>query len=380
LPFRILADHSADDFFAALSYARRVNAPSEARPPHQGRCLVTHSAKEAILRFRPAAPFEELYHTPLGKAVVARSEDYLASLSDAAIDLVITSPPFALLREKAYGNPDQAAYVDWLVSFGPAIRRVLKETGSFVLDLGGAYQRGLPVRSLCNFRVLLRLCDETGFFLAEEFFWHNPAKLPSPIEWVNKRKIRAKDSVNTVWWFSKTPFPKADVRQVLTPYSDRMRRLLKDPSKFFTPDKRPSGHDVGLGFSADNGGAIPSNLLSYPNTESNSLYLRLCKRFGVAAHPARFPEALPEFFIKFLTTPGDLVLDIFAGSNTTGRTAERLGRRWLAVDCDRTYVAASALRFMDGWPDDAVRRYLTRVQAGRSYGPVLAAKALALAG
>ena len=130
----------------------------------------------------------ELYRTPLGRAVVTRAEDYLPTLPEQSLDLVITSPPFALLREKAYGNRNQADYVDWLVSFGPLVRRVLKDTGSFVLDLGGAYQRGVPVRSLCNFRVLLRLCDECGFFLAEEFFWHNPAKLPSPIEWVNKRK------------------------------------------------------------------------------------------------------------------------------------------------------------------------------------------------
>jgi site-specific DNA-methyltransferase (cytosine-N4-specific) len=335
---------------------------------------------QALLKIRPRALFDELYRTPLGKAVVARSEDYLPLLGDASIDLVITSPPFALLREKAYGNLEQANYVDWLVSFGPLIWRVLKETGSFVLDLGGAYQRGAPVRSLCNFRVLLRLCDECGFFLAEEFFWHNPAKLPSPIEWVNKRKIRVKDSVNTVWWLSKTTLPKADVRKVLTPYSARMRLLLKDPAKFFSPDRRPSGHDIGYRFNTDNGGAIPSNLLSYPNTESNSLYLRLCKRFGVTPHPARFPEALPEFFIKFLTDPGDLVVDIFAGSNTSGRVAERLGRRWVAIDCDRDYVAASALRFMEGWSDVTVRHYLARVQAGQPYGSVITSRPAAAAG
>lgn len=340
---------------------------------------MTQSKRVALLKFRASASFDECYRTSLGKAVVARSEDYLPSLPDACIDLVITSPPFALLREKAYGNPNQAAYVDWLVSFGPLIHRVLKETGSFVLDLGGAYQRGVPVRSLHNFRVLLRLCDECGFFLAEEFFWHNPAKLPSPIEWVNKRKLRAKDSVNTVWWLSKTPSPKADVRKVLTPYSNRMRQLLKDPAKFFCPDRRPSGHDVRLRFSADNGGAIPSNLLSYPNTDSNSLYLRLCKRFAVTAHPARFPQALPEFFIKFLTDPSDLVLHIFAGSNTSGHTAERLGRRWLAVDCDRNYVAASALRFMDGWSDKAVRRYLARVQSGGAGGTLTSSRPLSVA-
>lgn len=314
---------------------------------------------------------EYLYRTPLGNAVVAFSEAHLALVPEGAVDLVMTSPPFALLREKAYGNPNQDDYVNWLVSFGPLIQRVLKNTGSFVLDLGGAYQRGIPVRSLCNFRVLLRLCDECGFFLAEEFFWHNPAKLPSPIEWVNKRKIRAKDSVNTVWWLCKTPLPKADVRRVLTPYSNRMRELLKDPAKFFSPDKRPSGHDVGMRFNVNNGGAIPSNLLSYANTESNSLYLRMCKRFTVKPHPARFPEALPEFFIRFLTDPGDFVVDIFSGSNTTGRTAEQLGRRWLAIDCDREYVTASAFRFMEGWEDQSVKRYLERVQTGQGYNQLI---------
>jgi site-specific DNA-methyltransferase (cytosine-N4-specific) len=321
--------------------------------------------KESRGSASPGAPFE-LYRTPLGKAVVARAEDYLPSLPANSLDLVMTSPPFALLREKAYGNLAQDAYVDWLVSFGPLVRRVLKETGSFVLDLGGAYQRGRPVRSLYNFRVLLRLCDECGFHLAEEFFWHNPAKLPSPIEWVNKRKIRAKDSVNTVWWLSKTERPKADVRNVRTAYSARMRKLFEDPSKFCAPTERPSGHGIGYKFARDNGGALPSNLLRYPNTESNSLYLRLCKRLGLRPHPARFPEALPEFFLRFLTEPGDAVADVFAGSNTTGAVAERLGRRWLAIECDRDYAAVSGLRFLDGWPDSAVRDYLDEARHGEA--------------
>jgi site-specific DNA-methyltransferase (cytosine-N4-specific) len=301
-----------------------------------------------------------LYRTALGEAVVARAEDHLPSLPAESVDLVVTSPPFALLREKAYGNLEQAAYVDWLVSFGPLVRRVLKDSGSLVLDLGGAYQRGVPVRSLYNYRVLLRLCDECGFFLAEEFFWHNPARLPAPIEWVNKRKIRAKDSVDTVWWLSKTESPKADIRNVLTPYSDRMRQLLADPERFYQPKDRPSGHDISGRFGQDNGGAIPSNLLQYPNTESNSLYLRLCKQFGLQPHPARFPASLPEFFIRFLTDPGDLVVDIFAGSNTTGSAAERLGRRWLALECNREYVVGSAFRFLE----DRSRREVQRLLRG----------------
>lgn len=139
-----------------------------------------------------------MYETGLGSAYVGDAKQLFSEVPDESIDLVLTSPPFALQRQKEYGNEDQDTYVDWLLAFCSDVRRVLKSTGSFVLDLGGAYTSGRPVRSLYNFRVLIRLCDDLGFRLAEEFFWYNPAKLPSPIEWVNKRKVRAKDSVNTV--------------------------------------------------------------------------------------------------------------------------------------------------------------------------------------
>jgi DNA methylase len=215
-----------------------------------------------------------------------------------------------------------------------------------VLDLGGAYQKGTPSRSLYNFRVLIAFCDQLGFHLAEDFYWYNPSKLPGPIEWVNKRKLRAKDSINTVWWFSKTEWPKADVTKVLVEYSSRMKKLLEAPEDFYSPAKRPSGHDISKGFGKDNGGAIPSNLLQLPNSESNGYYLSGCKALGVKGHPARFPARLPEFFIKFLTEPGDLVVDIFAGSNTTGAVAESLGRRWLSFEMERNYTASSVFRFL----------------------------------
>src|SRR5271166_1564810 len=305
-----------------------------------------------------------VYSTSLGLQVCADSQVILNALPEASIDLIVTSPPFALLRQKSYGNEDQADYVAWLVEFGRAAHRPLKPTGSFVLDLGGAYQRGRPVRSLYNFRVLIEFCDAIGYHLAEEFFWFNPAKLPSPIEWVNKRKIRAKDAVNTVWWFSKTDAPKADVTRVLAPYSARMKTLLKDPEAFYTPKERPSGHDIAEAFGKDNGGAIPSNLLQIPNTESNSHYLRYCKMLERESHPARFPSDLPKFFIQFLTDPGDVVLDIFSGSNTTGYVAEQLQRHWLSMELDRSYAALSAIRFMDGWSENQIRSSLAKIEAG----------------
>lgn len=288
------------------------------------------------------------YRTASGEAWCGDALELLNLLPDGSVNLVITSPPFALQRQKSYGNKDQAEYLDWLCKFGRLVFDKLSSDGSFVLDLGGAYQKGEPSRSLYNFRVPIRFCDEIGFHLAEDFYWFNPSKLPSPIEWVNKRKIRVKDAVNNIWWFSKTAWPKADVSKVLVPYSGRMKKLLANPDGFYTPKARPSGHDIGKGFATDNGGAIPSNLLQISNTESNSAYLRACKAAGIKGHPARFPAQIPEFFIKFLTEPGDLVIDIFAGSNTTGQVAEHLNRRWRAFELRRDYLAASSFRFTGG--------------------------------
>ncbi len=294
----------------------------------------------------PAMLTPPSYLTRQGAAYVGDSMDLLDSLPEGSVNLVVTSPPFALLREKTYGNRAQDLYVDWLLGFAAKVRRVLADDGSFVVDMGGAYQRGVPSRSLYQFRFLVRAVDEVGLFLAEDVYWNNPAKLPSPIEWVNKRKLRMKDSVNNIWWFGKTEWPKADITKVLAPYSARMHKLFEDPDKFYSPKKRPSGHDIGRGFAKDNGGAIPSNLISVPNTESNGFYAACCKLVGTPAHPARFPVDIPRHFIRMCTDPGDVVLDIFAGSNTTGQVAEAEGRRWLAFEQDPTYVAASAFRFL----------------------------------
>ena len=266
------------------------------------------------------------YTTKYGTQYNGNSLDFLKSLDNDSIDLVMTSPPFALLRKKEYGNEDQHEYIKWLTQFAKLVYDKLKPTGSFILDLGGAYKKGLPVRSLYNFRVPIAFCDEVGFHLAEDFYWFNPSKLPSPIEWVNKRKIRVKDAVNNIWWFSKTPFPKADVSKVLVPYSGRMKKLLENPEKYYKPAERPSGHNIGSNFK-DNGGAIPPNLLQIPNSESNSVCLANCKKVGLKSHPARFPPKLPEFFIKYLTDENDLVVDIFSGSNTTGLVSEQLKRK-----------------------------------------------------
>ena len=305
------------------------------------------------------------YTTAYGDCICGDSHELLNRLEDNSINLVVTSPPFALQRKKEYGNESQERYVDWLCQFGKLVYQKLKDDGSFVVDIGGAYEKGRPTYSLYQFKTLIKLCDEVGFHLAQPFYWHNPSALPAPIEWVNKRKLRAKTSVNTVWWLCKSPFCKADVTNVLAPYSTRMERLISNPEEFVKEEGtvRPSGHVLGKSsWSKNNGGAIPPNLLQISNSESNSQYLRYCKKIGVKGHPARFPSGLPEFFIKFLTQEGDLVVDIFGGSNTTGQVAEKLNRRWLSFDLSQEYVAASVFRFSNS--DKEASKNYSRIMNG----------------
>lgn len=282
------------------------------------------------------------YATRLGEAYLGDSLALLPQIPDESISLILTSPPFALKRKKEYGNEDEDKYVDWFMGFAGQLHRILNGDGSFILDLGGAYMPGFPVRSIYQFELLVRLVRETGFYLAQEFYHYNPARLPAPAEWVNVRRIRVKDSVNVVWWLSKSQNPKADNRKVLKPYSASMISLLKNG---YTAKLRPSGHDISENFSRDNGGAIPPNLLDLANTDSNSSYQKMCRAAGLKVHPARFPAGFAEFFIKFLTEKEDLVFDPFAGSNTTGLVAETLGRRWVACELSAEYLEGSTFRF-----------------------------------
>jgi DNA modification methylase len=294
------------------------------------------SSPARLLSRRPS------YATPFGAAYLGDSLELLRQLPDESIDLVVTSPPYALHFKKEYGNVPKGEYVSWLKPFGQEILRVLKPEGSFILNIGGSYNQGTPTRSLYHFKALLMLCEDVGFHLAQECFWHNPAKLPSPAEWVTVRRQRVKDAVEYVWWLSKTPFPKANNRHVLNEYSADMKRLLK---RGYRPKQRPSGHIITAKFGQDQGGAIPSSLIERGNNESNSDYIRACAEAGHKAHPARFPRAIPEFFIKFLTDEGAIVLDPFAGSNMTGATAESLRRRWISAEIKPEYLLASRVRF-----------------------------------
>jgi site-specific DNA-methyltransferase (cytosine-N4-specific) len=296
--------------------------------------------------------FIPYYKTKLGSAYYEDAGAVLRALPSNSLDVIITSPPYALHFKKEYGNVAKDSYVEWFLGFAREFYRVLKDDGSFILNIGGSYNKGLPTRSLYQYKLLIELVETIGFHLAQELYWYNPAKMPMPAEWVTVRRIRVKDAVEHVWWLGKTPWPKSNNRNVLKPYSADMIRLN---SRGVRATVRPSGHNIRKSFDKVNpGGAIPANVfeealvenfLKFGNNAANDLYTLRCKEAKVKIHPARFPSALPEFFLKLLTHEGDVVLDPFAGSNTTGAVAENLNRRWLAIEVVQEYLDASKFRF-----------------------------------
>jgi DNA modification methylase len=295
-------------------------------------------------------PARVAYETDLGEMRQGTVEEFLAAPVGRQlcnkVNLIFTSPPFPLNRKKKYGNRTGEEYLDWLRSLAKPLGDLLSPKGSIVVELGNAWEPGEPVMSTLALEALLELRRAGDFKVCQQFVVHNPARLPSPAQWVNIERVRVKDAYTNVWWMSRTAKPKADNRRILTPYSDSMRKLLKRQS--YNAGRRPSEHKISeTSFLTDHGGAIPPNVLTMSNTISSDTYRAYCKENELKPHPARMQPELPEFFIKFLTDKNDLVLDPFAGSNTTGFAAESLERRWISVEPDSDYIEGSCGRFLE---------------------------------
>jgi DNA modification methylase len=289
------------------------------------------------------------YTTPLGCMVIGYAEEVLRlRLADklrGKVQLIFTSPPFPLNRKKKYGNLQGEAYIKWLAEFAPLLGDLLAPNGSIVIEVGNAWEPGRPAMSTLPIEALLAFKERGGFYLCQQFVCYNPARLPSPAQWVNVKRIRVKDAYTNLWWMSRVTRPFANNRRVLKSYSESMLKLLE--TKKYNAGRRPSAHSIGeASFLRNNKGAIPSNVLTFTNTLSRDPYLEYCRNKGLELHPARMPLGLAQFFIKFLTRDNGLVLDPFAGSNTTGDAAERLGRRWISIEPREDYAVASQGRFL----------------------------------
>lgn len=328
------------------------------------------------------AAFSSGYRTDLGQMWHGMAEDVLKAEVEqlrGRVQLVFTSPPFALNRKKRYGNRSGEDYIEWLAAFGPMLTELLTADGSIVLELGNAWVRGSPTMSTLSLKALLAFQERSGLHLCQEFICYNPARLPAPAQWVTIERIRVKDAFTRVWWMAPTERPKADNRKVRTEYSESMQALLKRGT--YNSGKRPSEYTISpTSFLTNNGGAIVPNViiptpnaeqselfetLPIANTRANDSYQRYCREHGLEMHPARMPDKLVQFFIEFLTDKNDLVLDPFAGSNTTGAVAQVMGRRWISVEANPTYVAGSRARFPQ-LPDENLPSQPTSPSVGES--------------
>lgn len=313
---------------------------------------------------------EVIYTTTRGKYLNGDSLDLLSdSLKEeleGKVQLILTSPPFPLNNKKSYGNLKGENYKKWFISLAEIFSPLLKPDGSIIIELGNAWEPNRPVQSLLHLESLMGFTQnpKTNFRLCQEFICYNPSRLPSPAQWVTIKKIRVIDSFTHVWWISNSDYPKADNRKVLRPYSNEMKNLLKN--KHFNVGKRPSDHKINTkSFAKDNSGSImpnfielepiirqkalrlPKNVFSIANTSSNDFFLRTCRERGIPPHPARMPLELASFFIEFLTDPEDVVLDPFAGSNTTGFCADKLKRNWISIEICKDYAEQAIVRFED---------------------------------
>ena len=288
------------------------------------------------------------YRTEYGICINEKCEvvntQYLLPHYTNKIQMIFTSPPFPLNRAKKYGNLNGDEYKKWLCDVIKSMLPLLTDDGSIVIEVGNAWNAGEPTFSTLPMETLLEIKKECGLYLCQEFIYHNPARLPTPIQYVNIERVRVKDSFTRIWWLSKIPNPKANNRNVLTQYSKQMKKLLE--SGKYNAGNRPSEHSISeSAFNKDNGGAIPSNVIITSNTNSQDKYLVKCKEKGLKIHPARMPTDIPNFFINFLTDEKDIVLDCFSGSNTTGWCAETLGRKWISIEADEDYYRGSKYRF-----------------------------------
>lgn len=307
------------------------------------------TASRAVARNSTRPAPRVAYKTRQGVVYAGFAEDTLNSPLTkkyrGRVQLILTSPPFPLNRKKKYGNLQGGEYVEWFCAFAPLFKEFLTPTGSIVIEMGNAWVEGEPAMSTLALEALIKFVKAGELTLCQQFIWHNPARLPTPAQWVNVDRIRVKDSYTHVWWMASSARPKADNRNVLKPYSPSMLKLLRRGS--YNAGKRPSEHHIdATSFLKDNAGAIPSNVLTFTNTLSTDPYLSYCKEQRLPLHPARMPSELATFFIKFLTDPKDIVLDPFAGSNTTGASAESLGRRWVAIEPNEEYLKGSRGRFL----------------------------------
>jgi site-specific DNA-methyltransferase (cytosine-N4-specific) len=244
----------------------------------------------------------------------------LSKFSDDTFDLIVTSPPYADQRKNTYGGikPDQ--YVNWFIERSAEFRRVLKPTGTFILNIKEKAENG--ERHIYVLELILALRKQ-GWLWTEEYIWHK--RNCHPGKWPN----RFRDAWERCLQFNKTRDFKMFQNNVMVPMGDWRHARLKNLSE---TDKKRDNSKVESGFGKKIANWIGRDM-AYPSN-----VLHFATECGNKKHSATFPRALPEWFIKLFTEPGDWVLDPFAGSATTNLVARDLGRNSVGIDRSSEYV------------------------------------------
>mgnify|MGYP005848793315 CR=1 FL=1 len=313
----------------------------------RGHWTLTKTGRTKLRKVQPKASLVA-FSTKLGVALWSLAEDVFSAI-DTPITLCVTSPPYPLRRQRAYGDPTDKDYLDWLIDVIRPIQENLVPGGSICLNLGNdLFEPGSPARSLYRERLVIRLVDDLGLHLMDSIVWHNNSKPPSPTYWACVKPVQLAAKYETILWLTNDPAQvRSDNRQVLQPHSDRHKALMaaggiKEAASYSdgAHRKRPGG------FGKETPGRLPTNVISMGHRcQSQSRYKALARGAGLEAHGAPFPLALVKFLIRFLTRQGELVVDPFGGSLSTAVGAEELGRRWLTTEAIWEYNRGGGLRF-----------------------------------
>ncbi|MEB3003955.1 site-specific DNA-methyltransferase [Capnocytophaga sp. G2] len=242
------------------------------------------------------------------------SAEVLLGLPDNTIDLIVTSPPYADQRKSTYGGVTTDQYVEWFLPISAQLLRVLKPTGTFILNIKEKVVNG--ERSTYVMELILAMRKQ-GWLWTEEFIWHKKNSYPG--KWPN----RFRDAWERLLQFNKTKKFAMYQEEVMVPMGDWAKTRLKNLSE---TDKLRDNSKVGSGF-----GKNISNWIGRDKAYPTNV-LHLATECNNKKHSAAFPEELPQWFIKLFTQEGDTVLDPFAGSGTTLFVAERMGRNAIGVE------------------------------------------------
>lgn len=291
------------------------------------------------------------FSTRLGMAVWGDSLDTLKGLQEP-VHLLFTSTPYLLNRARDYGNPaNEAEFVDFVVAVVEPVMRNLVPGGSVCLNMGqDAFVKGTPARSVFLERVTLALHDRLGLYLMDRSVWHNPSKPPGPTIWSSRDRVQLNSAFEFVLWFTNDPRRvRADNRRVLEAHTEQHLKLIAQGGEQRHAQYGDGAYTIRPGsFGQATPGRIPRNVMTFGHRCRDTQQLRrIAQELGLPMHGATFPTRLPDFWIRFLTEPGDLVLDSLCGWGKTALAAQRLQRRWLIVDKVLDYLRASGEMFRD---------------------------------